>query len=226
MNNSSLTSFLMKKCICILLVSLVQFSCKEHDTNPFSSDNETTENAQLKSYAELKNELKTFKGSTNEKQERFFTFINSDVPDYWIGTKWDFNGTTRNPQNGTIACGYFVTTVLDDFGMKLKRIQLAQQVSSVMITTLCDPKSVKRFSTIEQVERYLNGRNSEEIYIVGLDFHTGFIIKDKAKMYFLHSNYIQKEGVVKEELRNSRALLSSKSFMIGSLSEKEEHFKM
>ena len=226
MNNSSLTSFLMKKCICILLVSLVQFSCKEHDTNPFSSVDETTEKAQLKPYAELKNELKTFKGSTNEKQERFFTFINSDVPDYWIGTKWDFNGTTRNPQNGTIACGYFVTTVLDDFGMKLKRIQLAQQVSSVMITTLCDPKSVKRFSTIEQVERYLNGRNSEEIYIVGLDFHTGFIIIDKAKMYFLHSNYIQKEGVVKEELRNSRALLSSKSFMIGSLSEKEEHFKM
>ncbi len=226
MNNISLTSFLMKKCICILLVSLVQFSCKEHNTNPFSSDDETTEKAQLKPYAELKNDLKTFKGSTNEKQARFFTFINSDVPDYWIGTKWDFNGTTRNPQNGTIACGYFVTTVLDDFGMKLKRIQLAQQVSSVMINTLCDPKSIKRFSTIEQVERYLNGRNSEEVYIVGLDFHTGFIIKDKAKMYFLHSNYIQKEGVVKEELRNSRALLSSKSYMIGSLSEKEEHFRM
>ncbi len=226
MNNISLTSFLMKKCICILLVSLVKFSCKEHNTNPFSSDDETTEKAQLKPYAELKNDLKIFKGSTNEKQARFFTFINSDVPDYWIGTKWDFNGTTRNPQNGTIACGYFVTTVLDDFGMKLKRIQLAQQVSSVMINTLCDPKSIKRFSTIEQVERYLNGRNSEEVYIVGLDFHTGFIIKDKAKMYFLHSNYIQKEGVVKEELRNSRALLSSKSYMIGSLSEKEEHFKM
>lgn len=226
MNNISLTSLLMKKSFCILLATLVQFSCRENNSNTLVGTDNTTEKVQLKPYAELKNDLKSFNGTTKEKQARFFTFINSDVPDYWIGTKWDYNGTTRNPQNGTIACGYFVTTVLDDFGMKLKRIQLAQQVSSVMITTLCDSKSIKRFSSIEQVEQYVNGRNSEEIYIVGLDFHTGFIIKDKAKMYFLHSNYIQKKGVVKEELRHSKALLSSKSFMIGSLSEKEEHFKM
>lgn len=210
----------MKKCLLVVLLSLFQFSCRET-----ISDDETAEKVQLKPYTELKEELKSFKGDVGEKQERFFTFINTDVPNYWIGTKWDFNGTTRTPQNGTIACGYFVTTVLDDFGIKLKRIQLAQQVSSLMITTLCEPKSIKRFSKIEQVETYLNGRNDHEIFIVGLDFHTGFIIKDKAKLYFLHSNYIQKEGVVKEEIRNSRALLSSKSFMIGSVSKKETNFK-
>ncbi|HLP64215.1 hypothetical protein [Flavobacterium sp.] len=208
----------MKKCLLIVLVSLFQFSCRE------TISDETTEKAQLKPYAELKEELKNFKGDAKEKQDRFFTFINTDVPNYWMGTKWDFNGTTRTPQNGTIACGYFVTTVLDDFGIKLKRIQLAQQVSSVMIKTLCESKSIKHFSKIEQVETYLNGRNKEEIFIVGLDFHTGFIIKDQSKLYFLHSNYIQKEGVVKEEIRNSRALLSSKSFMIGSVSQKESNF--
>lgn len=220
MNSFSLISLLMKKCLLIVLLSLFQFSCRET-----ISDGETIEKAQLKPYAELKEELKNFKGDAKEKQNRFFTFINTDVPNYWMGTKWDFNGTTRTPQNGTIACGYFVTTVLDDFGIKLKRIQLAQQVSSVMITTLCDSKSIKRFSKIEQVETYLNGRNKEEIFIVGLDFHTGFIIKDQSKLCFLHSNYIQKEGVVKEEIRNSRALLSSKSFMIGSVSQKESNFK-
>lgn len=219
MNSFSLISLLMKKCLLIVLLSLFQFSCRE------TISDETTEKAQLKPYAELKEELKNFNGDVGEKQDRFFTFINADVPNYWVGTKWDFNGTTRTPQNGTIACGYFVTTVLDDFGIKLKRIQLAQQVSSVMITTLCDSKSIKRFSKIEQVETYLNGRNKEEIFIVGLDFHTGFIIKDQSKLYFLHSNYIQKEGVVKEEIRNSRALLSSKSFMIGSVSQKESNFK-
>lgn len=218
MNSFSLISLLMKKCLLIVLVSLFQFSCRE------TISDETTEKAQLKPYAELKEELKNFKGDAKEKQDRFFTFINTDVPNYWMGTKWDFNGTTRTPQNGTIACGYFVTTVLDDFGIKLKRIQLAQQVSSVMIKTLCESKSIKHFSKIEQVETYLNGRNKEEIFIVGLDFHTGFIIKDQSKLYFLHSNYIQKEGVVKEEIRNSRALLSSKSFMIGSVSQKESNF--
>lgn len=220
MNSFSLISIFMKKCLLIFLISLVQFSCRE------TISDETSEKAQLKPYAELKEELKSFKGDIQEKQDRFFTFINTDVPNYWMGTKWDFNGTTRTPQNGTIACGYFVTTVLDDFGIKLKRIQLAQQVSSVMITTLCDSKSIKRFSKIEQLEKYLNRRNEEEIFIVGLDFHTGFIIKDNSKLYFLHSNYIQKEGVVKEEIRNSRALLSSKSFMIGSISQKESHFKI
>lgn len=219
MNSFSLISLLMKKCLLIVLVSLFQFSCRQ------TISDETTEKAQLKPYAELKEELKSFSGDAKEKQERFFTFINTDVPNYWMGTKWDFNGTTRTPQNGTIACGYFVTTVLDDFGIKLKRIQLAQQVSSVMIKTLCESKSIKHFSKIEQVETYLKGRNKEEIFIVGLDFHTGFIIKDQSKLYFLHSNYIQKEGVVKEEIRNSRALLSSKSFMIGSVSQKESNFK-
>lgn len=220
MNSFSLISLLMKKCLLVVLLSLFQFSCRETISN-----DETTEKVKLKPYAELKEELKNFKGDAKEKQNRFFTFINTDVPNYWMGTKWDFNGTTRTPQNGTIACGYFVTTVLDDFGIKLKRNQLAQQVSSVMITTLCDSKSIKHFSKIEQVEKYLNVRNKEEIFIVGLDFHTGFIIKDQSKLYFLHSNYIQKEGVVKEEIRNSRALLSSKSFMIGSVSQKESNFK-
>lgn len=220
MNSLSLISLFMKKCLLIVLLSLFQFSCRETILD------ETPEKVQLKPYAELKEELKSFKGDVQKKQDRFFTFINTDVPNYWIGTKWDFNGTTRTPQNGTIACGYFVTTVLDDFGIKLKRIQLAQQVSSVMITTLCDSKSIKHFSKIEQVEKYLNGRNEHEIFIVGLDFHTGFIIKDEAKLYFLHSNYIKKEGVVKEEIRNSRALLSSKSFMIGSVSQKETNFKI
>lgn len=219
MDSFSSISLFMKKYLLIVVLSLVQFSCRE------TISDETTQKIQLKPYTELKEELKNLKGNVPEKQERFFTFINTDVPNYWIGTKWDFNGTTRTPQDGTIACGYFVTTVLDDFGIKLKRTQLAQQVSSVMITTLCEPKSIKHFSKIEQVETYLNGRNTEEIFIVGLDFHTGFIIKDNAKLYFLHSNYIGKEGVVKEEIRNSKALLSSKSFMIGSVSQKESNFK-
>lgn len=214
MNLFPLNLFLMKKCVFIALVSLFHFSCNENKTE-----------VQLKPYPEFKEELQLFNGNLSEKQDRFFTFINNDVPNYWVGTKWDFNGTTRLPKSGTIACGYFVTTVLDDFGIKLKRIYLAQQVSSVMISTLCEKKSIKNFSTIDQVENYLKNRNKKEIFIVGLDFHTGFIIKDDSKMYFLHSNYIKKEGVVKEEIRNSKALLSSKSFMIGSVSKNPKNFE-
>lgn len=34
----------------------------------------------------------------------------------WYGTPWDFNGCTTEPGKGSIACGYFVSTVLRDAG--------------------------------------------------------------------------------------------------------------
>lgn len=213
----------MTKYFLIAALTLVQFSCKKSDGSTASQ--EATELSNLKPYTELKQELKSFKGTTRDKQERFFSFIASDVPKYWIGTKWSFNGMTREPQNGTIACGYFVTTVLDDFGIALQRVHLAQQASSVMINTLCESKSIKHFSKIEQLEQHLTKQSQNEIFIVGLDYHTGFIIKDANDLYFMHSNYIEKEGVVKEKLLSSKALLSSKSFMIGSISQKKDNFK-
>lgn len=155
--------------------------------------------------------------TSSEKKDRFFSFINDDIPKYWAGTGWDFNGTTRSPQNGKIACGYFVTNVLSDFGMKIRRAYLAQQASSIMIKELCDKSSIKKFSNISQVQQYLNNRNEKEIFIVGLDFHTGFIIKDGIDYYFLHSNYINQQGVTKEKLDESSALKSSNLFVIGSL---------
>src|SRR5690242_12719359 len=30
----------------------------------------------------------------------------------WDGTEWAFNGTSRTPRSGSIACGYFVSTTL------------------------------------------------------------------------------------------------------------------
>lgn len=219
------THFLMKTIIYTSLLMLIICSCKQNKEEDFFLDNNTISKTELKPYAQFKEELKSFKGNMTEKQDRFFTYINTDIPNYWIGTKWDFNGTTQQPKTGTIACGYFVTTILDDFGIKLKRTYLAQQVSSVMISELCKKTSIKNFSTIQQMERYLKNRNNHEIYIIGLDFHTGFIIRDNDKNYFLHSNYINKEGVLKEEISNSRALHASKSFMIGSLSQNEEIFK-
>ncbi|HEY1086629.1 MAG TPA: hypothetical protein VGE37_03005, partial [Archangium sp.] len=34
----------------------------------------------------------------------------------WAGTVWDFNGTSTVPGEGKIACGYDVTTVLEQAG--------------------------------------------------------------------------------------------------------------
>lgn len=171
----------------------------------------------------LANLLIEKKSNVNPKT-LFFSFINSDVPSYWTGTLWDFNGTTRQPKKGNIACGYFVTNVLTDFGFDIKRVYLAQQASSVMIKQLSEASSVKHFSNKTQVINYLKARSENEIYLVGLDFHTGFVIRENDHYYFLHSNYIDRSGVMKEELDESEAFLSSKTYMIGSLSENAGNF--
>jgi hypothetical protein len=169
--------------------------------------------------------LQAEKRTAMAQKDRFFEFITNDIPAYWTGTLWDFNGTTRIPKSGTIACGYFVTNVLTDFGFDIKRVYLAQQASSVMIKQLSAAGSVKYFSDSKKLITFLKARSEQEIYLVGLDFHTGFVIRDKDKFYFLHSSYIDKSGVMKEEIELSNAFLSSKSFMIGSISANEENFK-
>lgn len=145
----------------------------------------------------------------------FFRLMNEDIPYYWKGTRWDFNGVTRTPGNGNIACGYFITIVLEDLGFKLKRTWLAQQAASVIIKQLtADPHS---FSSVPAMVDFVQQQKEHDVFIAGLDFHTGFIIKDGRNVYFLHSNYISREGVIKEPAATSRALKASRYFLLGSL---------
>src|SRR5687768_1120080 len=63
----------------------------------------------------------------------------------WLGTPWDFNGTTETPQQGRIACGYFVSTVLRHAGFRVERVRLAQQASERIALTLSQPVEIQRF---------------------------------------------------------------------------------
>ncbi|MFZ4797639.1 MAG: hypothetical protein ACOYMA_09105 [Bacteroidia bacterium] len=44
----------------------------------------------------------------------------------WYGTSWSFYGQTRIPKFGSIACGYFVTTILYDAGFDIPRVEWAK----------------------------------------------------------------------------------------------------
>ena len=54
----------------------------------------------------------------------FIKLLEKDFFTIWNGTQWDFYGTTQVPQKGKIACGYFVTTVLRDMGVKIDRVNV------------------------------------------------------------------------------------------------------
>src|SRR4051812_5282380 len=64
--------------------------------------------------------------SKNEKEKIFTSAVVETIIPEWIGTAWNFYGTSEKPHEGTIACGYFVTTILRDAGVNLARIKLAQ----------------------------------------------------------------------------------------------------
>jgi hypothetical protein len=161
--------------------------------------------------------------SVKDIRNYLFSVLNTDIPEYWTGTPWSFNGTTRVPQHGSIACGCFVTNTLSDLGFNIQRIKLAQMASSQMINTLC--VNVKTLKGMDQLKEYLKTQPAKSVFIVGLDFHTGYIIKDEKAAYFLHSNYISAKGVMKENIETSHALANSKAYVIGSLTENTPELK-
>ena len=136
----------------------------------------------------------------------------------WLGTPWDFYGTTEEPGKGKIACGYFVTTLLRDMGASVNRIKHAQCASEEMIKAVCIKNTIHRYSNknissfIEQIKLGDTG-----LYIVGLDFHTGFILNDGAQVYFIHANYAGKKEVTKEIAIESTVLSSSNYKVIGKV---------
>ena len=139
----------------------------------------------------------------------------------WFGTPWDFNGTSTVPKKGLIACGYFVTTVLQHSGFKIPRVKWAQMASEGMIKKIC--KDIKRFhnAPIEQVAAYLN-KKPDGLYIVGMDSHVGFLYRTGTKMRFVHSNYYQAQiGVMSEELAGQNPLDDSGYLVIGRLFDDE-----
>jgi len=184
-----------------------------------------------KNYSRLKKEISkkrvNLKRRTDineaEKIELAETYISKilidSVFEYWAGTKWDFNGHTTTPRKGEIACGYYITTPLRDVGVKLNRIKLAQQTASKIIKKLCKPSSIKWFKKREHLDEYLKAIENDEILILGLDNHVGFIFKRNDKHYFAHSNYIGRSGVTKEKLETSRAINASNIYNVGQLTK-------
>ncbi len=148
--------------------------------------------------------------------------ISNDIFPYWYGTKWDFNGTTRTPQQGKIACGYFVTNILEDVGFKIPRVKWAQSASEVFIKKLA-PNNIKRFSNrpIAEIENYLL-TTGDGLYVVGLDIHVGFIIVKNKSIKFVHSNYYKPEiGVMKEDINSKNPFKDSNYRIIGKLMSDE-----
>ncbi len=125
----------------------------------------------------------------------FRRFVDELLP-AWQGTPWDFWGTSQVPGQGEIACGYFVSTLLEDAGFRVERVRMAQQASEWIIRSLAPRDRTWRFSdrsvedSLQPLERHGDG-----LYLAGLDCHVGFLVRDGGQVRFCDSSYLDPQQV-------------------------------
>lgn len=216
----------MKYCFVFLFMIL---GCMEPYHENTSAEISLTQIVKEKSYDEIKIEIDSVRNDYLNtyhhlawEVEPITTFwietIGEKVYSQWENTPWDFNGTTETPKQGAIACGFFVTTVLRDMGVKINRTKLAICPSLSMMKTLTPTQKVQNLSNMNFPDFYTQLKKmGKGVYIIGLDFHTGFIVNDDHEIWFIHSNYQNRKGVVKEAVHVSSALQSSKTRWLISL---------
>lgn len=187
-----------------------------------------------KSYDEIKNSIvierrrfhikfPLLKSPVDEITNFWIESIGGDLYNAWYNTPWDFNGMASRPNEGAIACGYFVTTILRDMDVNIDRTKLAVCASSIMMKNLTPRQKIMNLSSLAYI-----GFNDElkkrgkGVYVIGLDFHTGFLINDGLENWFVHSNYINRKGVTKEPVSTSIALQTSKTRWLVSLTNDKD----
>jgi hypothetical protein len=139
----------------------------------------------------------------------------------WLGTPWDFNGTTQKPREGKIACGYFVTTLLRDAGFDVERSRLGQQASEIIAKTMTTHEFM-RIRSGEPLADFVAAcrKHAPGVYLVGLDFHTGYLVNDGAELWFVHAAYgTSAQYVIVEKAGESAYLDHSKYRHVAFLTE-------
>lgn len=161
----------------------------------------------------LSNENKAI--TLNEARIKLTEYLYNDIFNHWYTTKWSFEGHTETPKQGTVACGYFVSTTLRDVGFNLNRYKLAQKSPEDEAKVIACGTAIEKLQNItkQELKKYFL-KQKDGIYFIGLDFHVGYIYKNNREVFFIHSNYIDNKGVMKENIENSKAIVSSKYYII------------
>lgn len=188
-----------------------------------------------KTYSEVKTEVLKLKGQIASKKLSvdsvglvFTDIMVHQIIPYWYGTPWTFEGHTAIPNQGEIACGYFVSTTLLHAGLNVNRYKLAQQlpVHEAESLVLDDSIVIISHSTTEQIITEMYGKTIEGLYFLGFDqSHVGFLLRQDEQLYVLHANYLSEDGVEIEKIEESAAFGSYLRFYVCPLSTNESFLK-
>lgn len=149
--------------------------------------------------------------------------VNRLIP-HWYGTEWSFNGHTSVPQQGKIACGYFVSTSLRDIGLNLNRYRLAQKSpidEARMISCGAEIITVQASEHVSAI-RQIDELTQEGLYFIGFDEgHVGFLLKRNGKLKLIHSNYLSPVAVCIEAIEESNTFKRFDTFHLVELTHND-----
>lgn len=140
----------------------------------------------------------------------------------WEGTTWDFYGTTTTPREGKIACGYYVTTVLEQAGFHLERVLLAQQASAWLVSTVARGTRVDWIRPADNADavKEIRKRFGDGLVVIGFDYHVGFLRLDGDRASFCHSSFIEPGSVTCEDPVPSGAFASRTYVVADALNDR------
>tara|TARA_R110002074_G_scaffold161480_11_gene319562 strand:- start:36857 stop:37636 length:780 start_codon:yes stop_codon:yes gene_type:complete len=172
----------------------------------------------------LKEDLKLGTISFDIIKTEFTNQLVDKIIPHWYGTPWSFGGHTTVPNQGEIACGYFISTTLRDMGIKLNRFTLAQK------SPLDEAKMISCGSVINKVVQdtpekafeEIDGLTKEGLYFIGFDEgHVGYLLKREGELFLIHSNYLNPVSVCMETLKESRVFKRFTTFHLVDISHND-----
>jgi len=173
---------------------------------------------------DIQTSLKRKKLSKDTLSHIFKTLLLNRIIPYWENTTWSFEGHTSKPAIGEIACGYFVSTTLEDVGLSINRYKLAQQSpineakSLALKTEVIEINEGSKEENIAQIDKVLK----EGIHFIGFDqSHVGYILKEKGNLYLIHSNYLSGKVEI-EQIEHSEVFESYTKYYIVEISTNDE----
>jgi hypothetical protein len=140
------------------------------------------------------------------------------LADYWLGTRWALGSPqTTVPQVGKINCGTFVGRLLHDIGFDVDVKKLQRQPSQLIIKSFVGNDRIRKFSNAS-MKRFLSSvrEMGNGLFIIGLDFHVGFLIQTDTDLRFLHASF-ETETVVNESAADAMPITTSGYRVVGKI---------
>lgn len=141
-----------------------------------------------------------------------------ELSGYWLGTRWALGAPqTTQPQIGKVNCGTFVGRILNDAGFRVHVKKLQRQPSQLIIKSFVGGKRVRKFSRASMKKFLAAVREmGPGLYIIGLDFHVGFLLQTEDDLRFIHASF-ETETVVNESAAEANPIKSSQYRVVGKI---------